>query len=62
MYEEILGLWLMNSGEMKKLVNHVITALMLVALLIACQKLPENQSPTQNRQSGYSYSNPYHLS
>ncbi len=41
----------MNSGEMKKLVNHIWTALMLVTLLIACEKMPEDQSQPQNGQN-----------
>lgn len=41
----------MNSGEMKKLINHIWTALMLVALLIACEQMPESQSQPQNGQN-----------
>ena len=47
----------MNSGEMKKLINHVWTAVMLVVLLIACQNLPENQGQPQNGQNESSFNN-----
>lgn len=45
----------MKSGEIKQLVNHILTAVMLVALLIACQKLPESQSQPQNGQHQSQY-------